>query len=190
MSGNRKAQLSSQTVPRSLTRHVGSVSCHSAFFSSLVVRRRASDAADETPVVMVGRRRSAAAGGQMRISTTSASELWMLLNVFSGAFGSSDASVVVAEVASDVCSLLGSAVSSDSCDVSSLWVLQSLLAPLGVVQGRGCSAAAAAAAPVWSSDRLFPLQSVLLLVTVLMEGLDLARRSPCFSSFPCSNLER
>lgn len=60
--------------------------------------------------------------------------------------------LVAAEITSDVLSLLGSALSSGSCGTSSLWVLESLLGPLGTTQGWGCSAAA----PVRSSERLFP----------------------------------
>lgn len=60
--------------------------------------------------------------------------------------------VVAAEIASEVFSLLGSAVSSGSCGASSLWVLQSRLGPLGTTRGCRCSAAA----HVWSSERLFP----------------------------------
>lgn len=55
--------------------------------------------------------------------------------------------VVAADVASD-----GSAVSSGSGGTSSLWVLQSRLGRLGTTQGWCCSEAA----PVWSSERLFP----------------------------------
>lgn len=59
--------------------------------------------------------------------------------------------VVAAETPSDIFSSSGSAVSSGSSRASSLWVLESLLGPLGLAMGRGCIAAA----PVWSSERLF-----------------------------------
>lgn len=60
--------------------------------------------------------------------------------------------VVAAEIASDVFSFSGSAMISGSSRASSLWVLESRLGALDPARGRGCSAAA----PVWSSERLFP----------------------------------
>lgn len=50
--------------------------------------------------------------------------------------------------------IFSSAATAGSGGASSLWVLQSRLGRLGTTRGRGCSAAAEAA-PVWSSERLF-----------------------------------
>lgn len=64
--------------------------------------------------------------------------------------------VVAAEMASgSVFRFVGSAGSSGSCGASSLWVLESLLGALGTTQGWGCRAAA----PVRSSERLFPVST-------------------------------
>lgn len=60
--------------------------------------------------------------------------------------------VVAAEVASDVLSLPSSASSSGFLESTSNCVLQSRLKTLDTTWGRACSVAA----PVWSSERLFP----------------------------------
>lgn len=60
--------------------------------------------------------------------------------------------VGAAEVASDVLSLPSSAASSGFCESTSICVLQSRLKTLDAAWGRDCSVAA----PVWSSERLFP----------------------------------
>lgn len=60
-----------------------------------------------------------------------------------------------AEIASEATSFLGSTVGSGSCEATSLWVLESRLGTLGTAQGCGNSRAA----PVWSSERLFPTRA-------------------------------
>lgn len=99
MQSRESSALHLHTVPRS-----GLLFIFTPAFSSLVVRRRGrplTPPAKKSLSSLAVSVQSYAAGvsAQMRISTISASELLMLLNVLSGAFGSSEVSAVKIKLA-------------------------------------------------------------------------------------------